>query len=349
MRKLIVCAVLALAMTPSVYSVQLRAGRDVDPERSLSIEGSVGYLRSIDGRITETKRAYSDGSGPSSFSRYLENYDFSELGFDEDYMSYGLRLQKKWTYVTLGMAANYTKLTASGRAEREPFALGVGGIEFEGQSYDYMLIEQGQAYDAEIQTGLFVFNLDLTPFHIASEERWISFSPWFHLGLMAVLASYEIDAGPAKGVTTYEFHPYEYVINGKADGFNGGAVPEIGFGGELKMGLSERNERMMNLVLQGQYFFLDVDTSLGSFGVSSRNDKDVSIDYSGIEINAYLEIPLKDDRDLLLGLRYRHVEADIDVEAQRRSQAEQEALVEKYDKNAILEFDTVYGTVGITL
>jgi hypothetical protein len=349
MRKIFLCVALAFASASISHSAEMRSGREVDPDRSLSIEASYGFVQNLEGKITETKRAYSDGKGPSSFSRYLENYDFEELGFDDDYTAIGVRLQKKWKYFTVGASAHYTKLEASGRAEREPFALGVGGISFQGKDYDYMLIEEGQKYDAEIQTGIFMFSLDWTPFHIVSEERWITFTPWLHLGLLGVLGHYDIDAGPAKGVTTYEFHPYDYVVNGSADGFNGGAVPDIGFGGELKLGVMPMEERMMNLVLQAQYFFLDMDTSLGSFGIDSRNDKDISVDYSGIELNAVLEIPLNETRDLLLGLRYRHTEADVDVEAKRRSQEVQDDRKEKYDKAATLEFDTLFLTVGVTL
>jgi len=258
-------------------------------------------------------------------------------------------MEKKWTHISLSGSANYTKLEASGRANREPFALGVGGVSYQGKDYDYMLIEQGQKYDAEIQTGIFIFDLKWTPFHIVSDERYITFAPWLHLGLLGVIGHYDIDAGPAKGVTTYEFHPYDYVVGGSADGFNGGAVPDIGFGGEVKLGLKPMEDRMMNLVLQWQYFFLDMDTSLGSFGIDSRNDKDISVDYSGFEMNAILEIPLNEDRDLLVGLRYRHTEANVDVDAKRRSQSSQDSLKEKYDKKATLEFDTFFATVGVTL
>lgn len=349
MRKFFVCTALALASASICRSAEFHPGRDVDPDRSLSIEASYGVVQNLEGKITETKRAYSDGRGPSSFSRYLENYDFEELGFDDEYTAIGVRLQKKWKYFTAGASVHYSKLEASGRAEREPFALGVGGVSYQGKDYDYMLIEQGQKYDAEIQTGIFLFSLDWTPFHVVSEERWITFTPWLHLGLLGVVGHYDIDAGPAKGVTTYEFHPYDYVVNGSADGFNGGAVPDIGFGGELKLGVMPVEDRMINLVLQAQYFFLNMNASLGDFGVDSRNDKDIDVSYSGYEMNAYLEIPVNETRDLLVGLRFRHTEADVDIEAKRRSQSEQDARKEKYDKSANLDFDTVFATVGITL
>lgn len=349
MQKLLVCIGVVWASASISHSAEIRAGRDVDPNRSLSVEASYGLIQNLDGEVVETKRAYSDGKGPSSFSRYLENYDFGELGFDEDYAAFGVRLQKQWTYFTASASAHYTKLEARGRAEREPFALGVGGVSFQGEDYDYMLIEQGQKYNAEIQTGIFSFSLDWTPFRIETEERYVVFTPWLHLGLLGIVGHYEIDAGPALGVTTYEFHPYDYVVNGSADGFNGGAVPDIGFGGEVKLGLMPMEDRMLNLVLQGQYFFLDMDTSLGDFGVDSRNDKDISVDYSGFEMNAHLQIPISESRDLLVGVRFRHTEADVDVEAKRRSQTEQDSLKEKYDKNAVLEFDSLFATVGITL
>ena len=203
MRNVIFCAAWVVASAVISQSAEIRSGRNVDPERSLSIEASYGFVQNLEGQITETKRAYSDGRGPSSFSRYLENYDFEELGFDDDYTAIGVRLEKTWKYFTASASAHYSKLEASGRAEREPFALGVGGISFEGQDYDYMLIEQGQEYDVEIQTGIFVFGLDWTPFHIESEERYVIFTPWLHLGMLGVVGHYDIDAGPAKGVTKY--------------------------------------------------------------------------------------------------------------------------------------------------
>lgn len=327
---------------------EIRPGRDIPPMRSFSFEVSAGYIQSLDGSVKETKRAYSDGRGPESFSRYLENYDLNELGFDDGYYSTGFALEKKWTYVTLGFGLNYSQMDASGTAEREPFAIGTD-VSFNGDSYDYMLIEQGADYEVDLDLLLLDLSLDITPFHWVSSERWVSFSPWFHLGLLGVVGDYSINAGPAKGVTTYEFHPYDYVINGSGSDVVGGAIPEIGVGGELRLGLWETQNRMADLVLQAEYFLLDMDTSLGSFGVDARNDKDISIDYSGYSLDATLEIPISEQRDFLVGLRFRRLEGNADIEAKRRSEDEQDARREKYDKKVNIEFDTLYATFGLTL
>lgn len=343
----IVTALFLLVFTVGQARAEIRPGRDFPPLRSFSFEVMAGQIQSIEGQVVETKRAYTDGVSSDSFSPYLENYNLRELGFDSSYNGVGFRLEKKWTYLTLGYEFIYSAMSGSGTAEREPFAIGAD-VSYNGKSYDYMLIEQGASYDADLTVYNMNLSLDITPFHIASTDRWLSFSPWIHLGLVGAAIDYNINAGPAKGITTYEYTPYPYVINGSGSGLNGGLIPEIGLGGELRMGIYETEHRMANLVIQAEFFMLSLDTTLASFGVSARNDKDISLDYAGVEVNTYLEIPISENNDLLVGLRYRSMEADADVEAQDKAVEQQDVLKEKYDKKISLGFDTLFATIGMT-
>lgn len=330
---------------PVPARAQLYAGRVVDPlDEDFSITLKPGLITSVSGYVKETKRAYTDIPGyDQDYSRFLQNYDLEELGFDESYGALGLGIEKRWKFITFLLDVSYFEASAKTTAKDEPFAIGVEEVTFDGKDYDYMYIPQGSSADVDLQAGSAELGLLLTPFCISTEEGF-DFSPWLRAGLLAMGGSYTIDAGPAQGVRTYEYHPYPYVIGGTGEGWAGIAIPEFGIGGEMRIWLNPEGTK---IVCQGNYMVLDWAGNSSSLGADSRNDKDIDLSYKSIDLTAMLEHPLSDGVDLLIGATFRHLETDATIEAQHKSDEEQDAAREKYDKEASIEMNTFYLLVGL--
>lgn len=324
----------------------IKGGRYLEEGDGFSAHVLFGQLQSLEGTVEETKRAYTETPGIlEDYARYLENYSLEELGFDESYPSYGFSLEQQWTYLTFQLEATYAKADAEGTPEREPFAIGVNEVTFEGETYEYMLIPEGQPYTADFDTYTFNARALITPFYIQPVPDLV-FSPWLHLGLFGGYSSYTIDAGPAQLVTTYEHHPYDYVVGGTGEGDGFVGVPELGLGGELRFLLGSE-EHPVDLIFQGSYAVLDWEGSTDSLGVSARNEKNVDLSYETYELRALLEFPISEKSDLVLGVMFRHTETDAEIEALRRPEEEQLDRVEKYDKTVTFTSDFLYGMAGI--
>ncbi|MGD9873201.1 MAG: hypothetical protein AB7T27_02915 [Kiritimatiellia bacterium] len=341
----IIAAAVISCCASLIARAQVYAGRAMDPlDEDFSITLKPGLITAISGYVKETKRAYTDIPGSQlDYAHYLENYDLEELGFDESYGSLGLGIEKNWRYVTFLLDFSYFEANATATAENEPFAIGVEDVEFEGQSYDYMYIPQGSSADIELQAGTAELGLLLTPFCISTEEGF-DFSPWIRGGLLTMAGSYTIDAGPAQGVRTYEYHPYPYVIGGTGEGWAGIVMPEWGFGGEMRIWLNPEGTK---IICSGNYMMLDWAGSSESLGVDARNAKDIDLSYKSIDLTALLEHPLSDGVDFLIGGSFRHLETDATIEAQHKTAEEQDAAREKYDKEASFEMNIFYLLVGL--
>ncbi len=320
----------------------MESGRYIDEGKSFTIRLSAGQLDGVQGSVEETKRAGTPEV--TDEGRFLETYTFEELGFGDSFASFGIELEQQWQYVTLHLDVKYASLDASSVARRD-YAIGVEDIEFEGESYDYMLIPDGQPFDAEMDTLIADLKFRITPFHFESEDRYVSFSPWVVLGIYALAGDFTVDAGPAQGTTLYEADPFVYVIGGKGEGTAAAAMPQIGAGGELRFGLWEMNYDRAELVLQGEFTWMDVSARTGDFGISSRNEKNIDTYFFTYDLSAQLELPMSDELDLVFGVGYEHMEVEADIVADRLAPGE--TTTEKYDKFVSMEMDSYYVFGGV--
>lgn len=345
--QVIICCLIIFLSASSRGAIT--GGRAIEEGNTASLSLKLGQISSIDGIVRETKRAEDTDETATvnidEYDQYLEQYNLAELGLDDSYTSLGIQYEKQWTLFTFQLDLAYSEVSGNGTAVREPFAIGVDDISYNGQTYEYMLIEQGRSYTADGDVLTLSSRLLFTPLHI--DLKAVQFSPWVHVGLFGMGASYEIDAGPAYGVTTYEYHPYPYVLGGKGTAQGGLIVPEYGFGGELKFQLSKRKGRPMQLVVQGYYAMLNWSGNSGDVGFDARNDKEVDLDYTSSEIRAMLEIPISKGTDLIVGLETRSIDANADIESEHKDPETQEVLREKYDKYVELELTTFHALLGL--
>ncbi|MCP5487679.1 MAG: hypothetical protein H7A43_03435 [Verrucomicrobia bacterium] len=326
---------LVLAAMPTVAG--MKEGRALDGDKTFSIRLLAGQLDGVSGTVEETKRAGTDAI--TDEGRFLETYSFEELGFDESYATYGIELEKNWSFFTLHLDLKHADISGESTARRI-YAIGVEQVLFNGSDYEYMLIPEGTTFQSDMETLALDLKLKWTPFHFVSEERWISFSPWILVGLYAVGADFSVDAGPPQGVTTYETDPYPYVIGGRGEGQVGALLPEIGVGGEFRFGLWEMNGDRAELALQIEYAFMDVAANTGDFGINSRNEKNIDTAFHNLDLRAQFELPLNENLDLLFGAGLKRIEVDATIEADRTPPDQR--TTEKYDKTAELQMDYIY-------
>ncbi|MBN1268542.1 MAG: hypothetical protein JXB04_03065 [Kiritimatiellae bacterium] len=339
MRKLSAVVAAVLLLLPAAAPAELVSGRTLPP-RTFSLSLEAGQVTSVEGEIQETKRAGTDIPGwDAGYGFRLENYSLEQLGFDESYFSLGLALEKQWTFFTFRMDMSYVNPTAAETASRD-YYIGVEEIDFNGREYEYMMIPRGTRYDADIQGGIVALKGLFTPFSLTQGDM-ISLTPWIQLGLFGLFGRYEIDAGPARDVTTYETPPRQYVVGGKATGWAGAALPNLGLGGEAKFRVGQTEAGPVILSVQGGVGFLEYTGDTDSLGINARDNKDLDLSYMEYEIRTAVEIPMSETSDLLVGLRIEHVEGDTTVEAKG------DVTGEKYDKDVDFEMNRVLVTAGL--
>jgi len=335
-----VFASLLLILGPSAQA-EWAAGRAMEEGKTVSIRFKYGAIDSIDGDVRETKRAGADEV--TTEGRFLERYTFDELGLGDDYESFGLQAEKMWKYISLELDTVYAHVDSSAVARRD-YAIGLESVSYRGEDYEYMLIPGGTRFDAEMDTYMIDAKMRITPAHLVLPNHAVAISPWLLLGVYGVWTDFSIDAGAPKGTTTYETDPFLYVIGGDGDGNGGAFLPSIGGGGEVRCLLFPMNGRYAEFAIQGDIAILDVVADTGDFGVSSRNEKVLDIDYTYYELRAQLELPLSEDVDLLLGASIKRVDTDAKIEA-KHSEVK---TTEKYDKHADITIDMYSFFAGLT-
>ena len=337
------------------------AGRafDNEGERPMTVNLTLGQFNLNSGKVEETRRAYDNNDEPTDYESYLSSYDFDDLGLIGSYPTYGLNFEKQWKYFTFRAEGSYIQLDTSAVADMHPTAsdvedrakgyyIGVDEVSYGGETYEYMFIPNGQEFSAKVDGGTVAIRGLITPFSFGNYEDVVTFSPWLHLGVYAVAGSYTIDAGPARGTVEYEVPPETYVVGGSGEGDVAAALPEIGVGGELRIWLGRMRNGDAVLSLQGDLAYLTYDGSTGDLGIDQRNEKEIDLTYQNLELSATLELPVSQKFDMVMGITYRVLTLDADLNSMNRDEEAQEAYYhEKYDKHADMDSSFLYGSVGL--
>ncbi len=315
-------------------------GRDLAGRRTFTVALTLGSVFDLDGEVRETTRPVAEIGGPHSGAA-PEDYSWRELGFDDQFPVWGVMMEKLWPFVTLQGHFFTGNPKVSGEADRD-YYIGVGSVSFGSQTYDYMVIPEGYPYSGEID----IYSLDLrllvTPVSFGSSTG-VQFTPWLQTGLLLFLANYEIDAGPARGVTQYENPPRDYVIRGRGTGTTGVVVPEFGLGGEMRYAFANG----WAFALQGHAAFLRFKGSNSRLGVRSRNEKNLNLDYRSFGARATMEKGLSDRVDLIAGLDFQYWTGDAEIRAKDRPEEDILALREKFDKDAHFRLSALSAFVGL--
>ncbi len=319
---------------------QWRAGRNLEDRPTFSIGISGGAMFDLDGEVREIDRplyAYTDdhsGAAP-------EDYSWDELGFDDQYLVVGIMLEKMWRFVSLGANAFYGNPSVRGIADRD-YYIGVESVRWEGETYEHLVIPEGQEYRGDIRAGKLDLYTRITPVSYET-RRGTALTPWIHAGLFLFVGDYEIDAGEARDLIQYERPPRDYVVGGEGSGTAWVVIPEIGLGGEIRMPLGAST----HFSLQANYALFKFSGRSGDIGISSRHEKSLNVDYHTFGFRGQLEHQVGRRVELFAGVEFARRSGDAEIRAKDRPTEEVLELREKFDKDVHFQVSTVLGFVGL--
>ena len=340
---LIIFALITSAIAGRTEAGIFRWGRDLEDGRDFSLRGTVGQITEIDGSVEETTRKLYDVTGSYWKQEDAEYYNLQDFGLTDSYPTYGISMEKAWKYFTLQIDASFFTADAETTARRDYYIDVDGDIEYQGETYDQIKIEEG----GPVSTDLLRAPVDvrgLVTLFTVRPAAWLRFTPWIDLGVFGFVAEYELDAGPVTGITQYQDPPEDFLVGGKGDSIVGLAVPELGGGGELRLGTAGS----VNLVLQGHYSICQYDGSTKYLTTSDHREKNAEIDHVNARARLLLEFPLKDSRSLVFGVQYRMIDSEAKIESVADDPEEILETQERFDKEAIFQMDTVEAMIGFT-
>jgi opacity protein-like surface antigen len=339
-RTVAVVAFAALLLAPLAAAADNEKGRVIEPGARWRLTFNVGDKSPIDGSVQETERPF-DAVRTEGTPQAPESFTFDELGLSESESTYGLSLEYRWKWVTLFVDSTFMEATATGAAPRD-FFIGVKNIEFEGRDYEYQKIPEGGAYTGDIDLLALNTRVAFTPVTVNAGGN-AEFVPWIFLGIFTLAGQVDFDAGPATALELYENPPREYVVGGQSDGDAAAFAPEIGLGGEVTWKTGERSR----LSLQGNVGIFEFTGSTGDLGISSRNEKDIDLDYTAYDARLYWDFPMTTRTNFLVGLRYAYVDVGGSATAKDATDEEIAARREKFNKDVDFHIDTLVLSFGL--
>ena len=320
-----------------------RAGRDIGDKRDVNLRVTVGEVLEIEGAVQETTRSFYDVTDQQFKQDLAERYDLNDFGMEGGYPTVGLAFENAGKYFTFLFDIALMNPEVDTVAQRN-YYIGIGKkIEFDGGSYENMKIEEGTPFTMDIIGAVTEVRGLFTPFTFRPGESF-RFTPWIDVGLYMFLGNYDIDAGPATGVTKYLEPPQDFVIGGKSSGLIGIGMPEFGAGGEIRLG----GEDEVNLVLQGYYSAFEYEGSSAFLTSTRHREKNLDLEHVNYRIRLILEIPLSGGRNVTVGVKYQLVESEAAITSQAATEAEIIASRERFDKDVNFRLLMVSGMLGLT-
>jgi hypothetical protein len=343
-RKLLLLSiVLSAALYVPGHAGVFTGGRDLGDTRDFVIRGTFGQISELEAMVQETTRSYYDTVGESFRQADAENYNLNDFGLDDGYATVGISLEKAWNYFTFQFDANIMNPKVDTVAQRN-YYIGIGeAIEYGGSSYHNMKIPEGTRFTMDILSGTTELRGLITPFTFRPIDSF-RFTPWIDTGLFMFLGQYDLDAGPSTGVAEY-LRPVEYfVVGGQSKGFLGMGLPELGLGGEFRIGTDDGP----NIVLQGHYAVCEYEGSTGYLTSSKHREKNVDLEHVNYRARCSMEFPFQGGRAFVLGVQYQHVESEASITASAETPEEIIATQERFDKEVQFKIVSVSAMAGFT-
>ena len=318
-------------------------GRDLPEGRDCSFKFTAGSVVEIEGDVQETNRRYYDVTGQSEHQNLREDYSLDDFGMDGGYELFGFALENAGDLWTFQWDLSVMNPEVNSVAKRN-YYIGVSEVSYGGQDYEYMKIPKGSEFSVDMFAVMTEIRGLFTPFTFKPSNSF-RFTPFVDIGLFVFYGSYDIDAGPAKGVVQYLNPPEDFVVGGQASGQLSVVVPELGAGGELRIG----SLTGANLVLQANYAVLQYDGSTEFLLSSDHRAKDLDLDHINYKLRAALELPLSAGRAISFGVHYHYIESIAEITSSDDF-TDQEAADrhERFDKDVYFSLNTMMATFGFT-
>ena len=283
--------VVVLLFSTVITNAGLVAGRSIPDGRDAGLTLRMGQVASLEADVKDSS---------SSFLR--QDFSLSDLGIEGGYITYGFSADKAWKF--FGVQLDFLYFTLSeGITAQQSYDISIDSFA------DYLHVEANTEIKAEFTGGLAELHGLFTPISFQISES-LSFTPWASLGITVLAGNYDIDNGKSTATVSYGPLSESYSVGGSASGPMGFIVPDIGFGGEVRIGAPDD----FNFVVNGNYSFLPMSENLGKMLSEQSESTDVTINYKNIKINGFLEIPYGDNgKAWTVGVQYEEIDASSDM------------------------------------
>ena len=312
--------ILILLFGTAIVNAGLVAGRSIPRDRNAGITLKMGQIANFEASVKDESR----GSG---FLR--QDFSLEDFGIDGGYVTYGLSADKAWKFFGIQLDLLYLGISEDITAQHS-YNINVDSIGFNGA--DYLHVAANTDVNAEFTGGILELTGVITPLSFALSEN-VSFSPWVSFGLMVMGGDYDIDNGKTTATVSYGPLSETYAVGGSASGPVGFIVPEIGFGGEIRIGVEDD----FNFVLNANYSVLPMGEELGQLLSEQDGSTDVTIDYSNLKINGSLEIPRGNGKAWVVGIQYESIDASADTDLDNNL----------FHKSMSFNMEIITGSVGL--
>lgn len=317
-------------------------GGSFPPGRAQHLRLMGGAVVGFEGMVAETTRKLYDVTGHTWKQQDAETYDASDFNLDGTYGLFGLSCDAMWSFVGLQFDTAFFRPSTRTTARRD-YYLAVGeDIDYQGNSYDHLLIPKGTTFDAELAGNMSELTFRLVPVGFKAGES-LRVNPALGLGVLFFGGQYEIDAGETTGVKTYQNPPEDFAIGGRSSGYAGLIAPQWGPGLEIHLGDGEG----LGVGFQIDYLLFDYDGSTSLFTSADHREKNVDFSHRNLRFRGQIEIPMKRTA-LNLGLQVQLIETEGTVTSQATDPQEILEKQERFDKEFTFEVETVLATLGLT-
>ena len=171
------------------------------PGHNQNLRLTAGAVLEFEGMVTETTRKLYDVTGHTWKQDTAETYGTSDFNLDDSYGLIGLSCEAAWKFVGLQLDTAFFQPSTRSTARRD-YYLAVGeDIDYQGNSYDHLMIPAGRTFDAELNGNVTELTLRLVPVGFQAGD-FLHVNPSLGVGGLFFGGKYEIDAGETVGVKT---------------------------------------------------------------------------------------------------------------------------------------------------
>lgn len=335
-------ALAALAVLPQAARAGAEWGGTISTGRTQNVRFTAGAVLEFEGLVTETTRRLYDVTGSTWKQSLAESYGTSDFNLDGPYGTLGLSLDMAWRFVRFQLDTTFLNPSTTATARRDYYIAVGEDIDYQGQSYDHLMIPSGTRFSADLAGNMTELNFMLVPVGFTAGD-FLRINPSLDFGILLFGGRYEVDAGEATGVTAYQNPPVDFAVGGSSSGFMILGAPQWGPGIDVRLGRPDG----LQLDLQVHYLFATYDGSTAWLTTADHREKNLDFDHQNLRLRGQVEIPLKRVA-LNFGVQVQLIETDGLVSSTATDPDEILALQERFDKEFSFKVNSVMATIGIT-
>ena len=338
---LLAAALGALLFSPAPVRAGLEWGGRLPDNRDGRLRLVGGAILNFEGMVEETTRKLYDVTGSTWKQEYAETYDTDDFDLEGPYGVVGLSSEAAWKFFRWQFSSVFLNPSTRTTARRDYYIAVGEDIEYQGQSYDHLMIPSGETFEADLIGNVTEMTLMFVPFGLVAGDV-LRIHPSLDLGVLLFGGYYEIDAGETTGTKRYQNPVENFAIGGSSSGYVGLGAPQWGPGVDVRFGRPEG----FGFDLQVHYLFFDYDGSTDFITTAEHREKNVDFSHRNLRVRGEFEFPLR-RAAITLGVQVQMIESEGLISSMATDEEEILEKQERFDKEFTFEMESVLATLGI--